>query len=753
MAWKGTIQASEASGRRPEREEQRRFRKSQQQTTEVSKLSALNRARLEVEMYESRLEVLRSIHKEQVQPWDWRAVSEATPPVEPRYEQRNQEDATALQAPYRPGLFDRLFGTAKKQSTAFRIALDAAKDRDDRAFEEAQVQYRKDLIVWEDERQLALSVLAGSSDAYSRILQKLMPFAELTELGSSLTFQNHSAQVIGVSVKMNGDAILPCEIKSLTAAGKVSSKIIPKVRYNEIYADYLSGSVLRIGREIFALLPVDTVLVTVLAGVFDSRTGHTPQQPILSVALTRPQMDRLNYSRLDASDAMENFLRHGDFKAPRKSGAFVPIVPLTPADLKMLPGSRAAAANETSASTLAVPPLANPIPAKWAEALRRNRIEYGFLRLTANELAALLGKPVRDSFTLPESKALAQSVEALGYCLEPDPRYGGGPLWGLREIGLFQALSGRIEEPSDNFLGGSALLQLCFLVAAADGAIHRSELDPYQQFIESHFKFSPDEHQRMVVLETLLTRDTAGAKVTLGRTAKRVPQDKHLVIAQFLVEIAAADGTISPKERKALAQIFEALGLNEGILDALVRNLSTEGRGIVTQTADTTKTGEVIPPPTAYTFRPSLSLDMSRVAAITAETHEVIGLLAKAMSEDEPTLSPSNIPPSNAAKPWSAVPQFSKDPTNTQPQFAGQGTFGIPPEKLTTLDPQFHAVLHQLVDRETWSRAELEALAREHRLMAHGLLVALNEWADESLGDFLLDGEELITVHRHLLKS
>jgi hypothetical protein len=44
-------------------------------------------------------------------------------------------------------------------------------------------------------------------------------------------------------------------------------------------------------------------------------------------------LTRLDFDRLDPSDAMENFLHRGDFKASRGSSEFNPISPLTPNDL------------------------------------------------------------------------------------------------------------------------------------------------------------------------------------------------------------------------------------------------------------------------------------------------------------------------------------------------------------------------------------------------------------------------------------
>jgi hypothetical protein len=132
---------------------------------------------------------------------------------------------------------------------------------------------------------------------------------------------------------------------------------MPKGLFHEIYLDYLCGCVLRVAREVFTLLPVDTVLVTAaadspdsrarqmvalislickryhLANSLDSLTEQMVEQPVLSVAMPRAVVARLNFDQLVPSDAMEHFQHRAEFKASRKTEAFQPITPLTPADI------------------------------------------------------------------------------------------------------------------------------------------------------------------------------------------------------------------------------------------------------------------------------------------------------------------------------------------------------------------------------------------------------------------------------------
>ena len=740
MGWRGTLRAIEAEHRRAQRDAQRRFKELQRQSKENAKLSALEQARLEVETHENRIELLLSIHKGQGKDWDWHEVQNTPPPLEPIRGDRHASEVDARLAGYMPGFLDKLFGRGKKHIEALEVELYKAKDRDEREFQEALAQYRSDRDEWDNEQKLASSVIAGDPEGYARVLRELSPFEELSELGSSLSFRIHTPRLLEALVKVTGERAIPSEIKSLTSSGKVSTKAMPKARFHEIYQDYVCGCVLRVAREVLALLPIETAIVTALADLFDSRTGRTTEQPILSVTISRAVMNGLNFDLLDPSDAMENFLHRGDFKAARKSGAFVPITPLSPTDLEA-PQITSAPWKATFAATPpSVSPSVNPFPAKWAEALRRNEIQHGFLRLTANELAQLVGRGAQDNFTLPESKILARTVESFGYCLEPDPRNGAGNFWGARELGVFQPPSGRLQTPSESFLGASGLLQLCLLVAAADGTVDPSELDQFRRFIETQFRFTPDEHQRLVVLETLLGRNATAAKVTLGRAAKRVPQEKHILIAQFLVDVAGADGVISPAEQKALTRIFEALGLSIETLDTLIRSV-TETRGeVVIQSADAARPGEPISAPPGG----ALKLDMARVAAISAETHEVIGLLARAMAEGEADDAPLE-PPSTVPGHRPILAQV-KHPASCAALPVAALTSGV-----ESLSAKYRPVFQRLTTKGSWSRAEFDALASEHRLMPLDLFDGVNEWADEHLGDFILEGEDPITVRSSLL--
>src|SRR5438874_9765204 len=293
-----------------EREEKKRQKELERRLKEQAKLSALEQARLAVEVHENELEVLLSVHKERSTAVDWRALSSALPPPEPPRLARHE-----------------LVALAK------RTNLEEAREVDDHEYQTARATYEEQSAHWEKMHSLARRVQAGEPRAYTEALSGSATLTEISNLGSAIHMTVHDPKLIECELKVNGQDVIPADTKSLSAGGKLVVKIMPKARFHEIYQDYVCGCVLRLGREMFALLPVDTVILTATVDGIDSRTGHATELPVLSLAAPRSQIERLDFERLDPSDAIENFQHRGDVMTSRKSGEFVPIIPLSPADI------------------------------------------------------------------------------------------------------------------------------------------------------------------------------------------------------------------------------------------------------------------------------------------------------------------------------------------------------------------------------------------------------------------------------------
>lgn len=312
----------EADRRRQQRDAQKRQRELERQNKEQAKLSAIEQARLEVETHENKLEVLLSVHREQGEIWDWVALAASLPPPCPQKNSNHELKMKQLML---------VSFTCQKESV--EAAIEQARLQDEQAFQEAMQTYANEKVEQEKMKSLAFRILAQEHKAYIEALVEFSPLREISDLGSLLHFAVHSATLIECEMKVNSTQTIPTEVKNLTSSGKMSVKPMPKGRFHEIYQDYVCGCMLRVAREVFAMLPVETLLVTASADLLDSRTGQTVEQPVMSAAMSRVVIAKLHFEHLDPSDALENFQHRGDFKASRKSGVFQPIAPLTPVDI------------------------------------------------------------------------------------------------------------------------------------------------------------------------------------------------------------------------------------------------------------------------------------------------------------------------------------------------------------------------------------------------------------------------------------
>jgi hypothetical protein len=322
MGYKGTLRAMEAAERRQQRDSQKRQRELEHQNKEQIKRSAIEQARLEVETHENKLEVLLSVHREQGEIWDWTALEASLPPPCPQKNSNHELKTKQL-----------MLVSTSRQKEGAEAAIEQARLQDEQAFQEAMQTYTNEKAEHEKMKDLAFRILAHEHKAYIEALVEFSPLREISDLGSLLQFTVHSATLIECEIKVNSTQTIPTEVKTLTSSGKLSVKPMPKGRFHEIYQDYVCGCMLRVAREVFAMLPVETLLITALADLLDWRTGHSAEQPVLSAAMPRTVIARLNFEKLDSSKALENFRYRGDLETSRKSSGFQPITPLTPADI------------------------------------------------------------------------------------------------------------------------------------------------------------------------------------------------------------------------------------------------------------------------------------------------------------------------------------------------------------------------------------------------------------------------------------
>jgi hypothetical protein len=331
MGWKGAIRSMNAAARRAERDSRRRQRELERQLKEEAKLREQERAALEVAYFENRVERLVSFHTESRPPVDWQEIAEELPPSAPSQGAFAERFAREALEGYRPSFLDKVLKREDTKRAALEIAVEEARLDDLAKVQRLQKEHAEALEDWEAACHLARRVLTEDKQAWLDALQDLDPFQELSEVGSQVQINVVPGQPVEATLFVHGDQVIPRESKGLLKSGKLSVKQMPKTRFNELYQDCVCSSVLRIAREIFAALPASTVVVTAVDSLLNSTTGHLEEQPILSVAIPRETLCKLNLGSIDPSDSMCNFIHEMSFT---KAKGFSPVEQL---DKALLP--------------------------------------------------------------------------------------------------------------------------------------------------------------------------------------------------------------------------------------------------------------------------------------------------------------------------------------------------------------------------------------------------------------------------------
>lgn len=329
MGWKGALRAVAAEARRAEREAARRQRQLEKQRNDFERMQELDQAAYEVDVFENYLDVLLSVHKDCGPPWDWKQIAIRPKPADPQRQSRREDAAKEALDRYSPSFLDRLLRRADKKRAALREAIPKARGEDDKAFEAAKKQFASDLDDWRQITAMATAVVKGDTEAYLEAVREVEVLKEIEGLGTGVRVQAGWPGVVDATLTVNGEDIVPKESKSLLKSGKLSVKQMPKGRYYEIYQDHVCGAALRVGRELLALLPVQFVVVHATTDLLNSATGHMEESPILSVALPRDTVEKMNFESLDPSDSMSNFVYRMDFK---KTKGFAAVEKLDPSD-------------------------------------------------------------------------------------------------------------------------------------------------------------------------------------------------------------------------------------------------------------------------------------------------------------------------------------------------------------------------------------------------------------------------------------
>ncbi|MCK7460216.1 hypothetical protein [Idiomarina aminovorans] len=314
MGWKGAVRSIGAAVRAAERDAKRRQKELETKHKQYAKMQELEQAAYEVDVYENHIEVIQSTHKECSPVVDWTRIASSKQPTEPQKTSLREEKARLKLEQYKPGILARLFNNKENKKAKIEREVDMAITADSEDYGARLSRWKQDVTEWKESVGIAEALLKGEPEAKLEAIENLQPFTEISNLGSSLSVVVHQDGLLEATVNVHGKEIVPSESKSLLKSGKLSVKKMPKGKFNEIYQDYVCSCVLRVANELFSCIPDNLVIVTAVDELLNSKTGHLEEAPILSAAISRSTMNRLNLETIDPSDSMTNFIHNMSFK-------------------------------------------------------------------------------------------------------------------------------------------------------------------------------------------------------------------------------------------------------------------------------------------------------------------------------------------------------------------------------------------------------------------------------------------------------
>lgn len=284
---------------------------------ELEKLEALKQAQHEVDLFENQIEMIKSIHKECDDYINWHAIKQTNPPFIKGEKGPKERAAQTEFDLFKPNIFQKWFKLDEKKRTILRQKIAQAQQED-----------MDDYSAWESLVGTANKIVEGDVDEYLKVIEELSPLDDLNEFGSGFELFIDEPTTLEVDFDVQSENVIPKEVKTLTKTGKISIKPMTKTSYYDLYQDYVCSCVLRIARDMFAILPLDLVYVHAMDHQLNTSTGHMDHVAILSVKIDRETLEKLNFDTIDCSDSMQNFVHHMKFL---KTAGFKVVSKLDPA--------------------------------------------------------------------------------------------------------------------------------------------------------------------------------------------------------------------------------------------------------------------------------------------------------------------------------------------------------------------------------------------------------------------------------------
>ena len=307
-SWRGILRELERAEKR--RARQSAYKEKQQAIAEKTEIvqNAINK-------YENLINDVISLHKECCDYIDWKSFMNSDPPPPITKDNHFGKIAQEKKNNFKPSRLNKLMGRTNKELSKLDEEILLAKEKDKKSYEDQVKNYEKELIKWEKDKEIASKIIRGEEEAIEEVLNSKILLKSTPFFGKEMFFHFKKNEIIKADILVHKiDEIIPSfDLKQLKS-GNLSKKDMPKTRRLELYKEYVCSATIRLGREIFAILPEEKILINAKCNQLNGKTGHMEEVIILSAFMLKETLKKINFQLIKPSLAIENFKFNMDFK-------------------------------------------------------------------------------------------------------------------------------------------------------------------------------------------------------------------------------------------------------------------------------------------------------------------------------------------------------------------------------------------------------------------------------------------------------
>jgi uncharacterized tellurite resistance protein B-like protein len=378
--------------------------------------------------------------------------------------------------------------------------------------------------------------------------------------------------------------------------------------------------------------------------------------------------------------------------------------------------------------------ISHPDMESWRNFISSRPPIDGSIVLQVSDIALQIGIEKRNVLTSSQSAMLTSTVRDFGWIVVPDQITSGTSYKWNDTVAIIP--TGDKNKPLlENFQSAALIFEMAHRIAASDEKVSDIEENFLHKFVSEQFSLNTFEIECLKGLQKVLEIQPPSLARIGKRLSKHLNPEQKIALADFLGEIVLLDNKFVKEEQTAMKTVLKALEIDPTVSNELINKLLVghiPDDPITVQKSGRSRKGEVIPP---MVIVPEFSINREKLDRTLKDTRIVQEMLASVFDQEQEEIVLELEPEIEISK--SMIKTGTKQSDIDLP---------FPPETIPSLDVKYLSILHDIMKSVELSQDEFSGLAKKYNLMPRAAFDDINSWADEELGDFLLEENERCIV-------